>query len=94
MPYIPQVRRIAVQPRPRYNANTAGELNFQISDLIGSYLTANGLSYQTINDCLGALDGAGKEFYARVARPYEDKKIELNGDVYPQTLLGDLEKEN
>lgn len=30
----------------------------------------------------GALRGAQLEFYARVARPYEDKKIIENGDVY------------
>jgi hypothetical protein len=41
-----------------------------------------GLSYQTINDIVGALEGAKLEFYRRVAVPYEDKKIIENGDVF------------
>jgi len=41
-----------------------------------------GPSYQTINDIIGALEGAKMEFYRRVVVPYEDKKIKDNGDVY------------
>jgi hypothetical protein len=39
-------------------------------------------SYQSINDVLGALEGAKLEFYRRIAAPYEDTKIQENGDVY------------
>lgn len=60
---------------------TCGELNYVIT-LICQYYTKNkGLRYQQINDVLGALDGASKEYYRRIAAKYEDKKIKSNGDV-------------
>lgn len=61
---------------------TCGELNYVITRLCQLYTKNKGLRYQQINDVLGALDGASKEYYRRVAVPYEDKKIEQNGDVY------------
>ncbi len=84
MPYISQARRDVIEDQtgvPR----TAGELNYAITRLCVNYLQDPGveLSYQLINDVLGALEGAKLEFYRRVAVPYEDKKIEDNGDVYP-----------
>ena len=66
---------------------TSGELNYLISDLIDQYIIANNKSYDTINDVLGALEGAKLEFYRRAAAPYEDVKARLNGDVFsPKTL--------
>lgn len=59
-----------------------GELNYIFTIIAHSYIKRKGLRYQNINDVLGALDGASKEFYRRVAAPYEDKKIEENGDVW------------
>jgi hypothetical protein len=35
------------------------------------------------DDCVGAVGCAQKEFYRRVAVPYEDHMCEVNGDVYP-----------
>jgi hypothetical protein len=67
-----------------WRASTAGELNYRITRQITRYIEGKGLSYQTINDILGALDGAGKEFYRRVVAPYEDLKIKENGDVYDE----------
>lgn len=83
MPYVkPKVRRQysheAVLP-----ADSAGTLNFLITEEIVGYLQEHRLSYRTINDVLGAVFGAGLEFYRRIAVPYEDSKIEENGDVYP-----------
>jgi hypothetical protein len=88
MPYIKQERRdeLAIwgsfSEEPAQVANTPGELNFQVTDLVTEYLGHKGLSYQTINDIVGALEGAKLEFYRRVAAPYEDIKIKENGDVY------------
>lgn len=59
-----------------------GELNYGFSCLIDQYMAVKGLSYQTINDIVGALEGAKLEFYRRIAVPYEEKKLEENGDVY------------
>ena len=84
MPYIEQGRRNALlEPDPLADfPDTPGELNFLISHLCAQYVKNNGLRYQQINDVLGALEGAKQEFYRRVAVPYEDKKIQENGDVY------------
>jgi hypothetical protein len=68
---------------------TPGELNFKFTALAVAYVERHGLSYRTINDILGALEGAKLEFYRRVAIPYENGKIQENGDVYPAALTGD-----
>lgn len=84
MPYIMQHRREFYQqwisniPCPK----TSGELNYIITKLCNNYLKCHGKKYVIMNDVIGALDGASKEFYRRVIAPYEDKKIEVNGDVY------------
>ena len=80
MPYVTQERRDALRTG---FAETPGDLNYAVTCLIVDYVHTHGLSYQTINDVLGALDGAGREFYRRVAAPYEDAAIARNGDVYP-----------
>jgi hypothetical protein len=59
----------------------AGELNFLVTVICQRYLHLKGMKYQNINDCIGALEGAQLELYRRIAAPYEDKKIEENGDV-------------
>ena len=80
MPYI--------KPKDRFrlattlNPLTAGELNFQITEFLLQYWNDEPHSYQRINDCLGALEGAKAEFYRRIAIPYEETKIKENGDVY------------
>jgi len=61
---------------------TPGQLNYLFTTMLSQYLQLNGTSYQTINDIVGALEGAKLEFYRRVAVPYEDQKIKENGDVY------------
>lgn len=80
MPYIDKDARkeIAGQRLPE----TPGELNFVFTIFAKEYLDAKGLSYSTINDIIGALEGAKLEFYRRIAVPYENTKIEANGDVY------------
>jgi len=79
MPYINKGIRASLETRP---PNTAGELNYAITRIIRDYVRDNGLNYQVINDLMGALEGAKLEFYRRLAAPYEDGKINDNGDVY------------
>lgn len=80
MPYINKHDRVSVQEGFR-RPETAGELNFLITTIIKDYYDDEPC-YQTINDIVGALEGAKLEFYRRVAAPYEDTKITENGDVY------------
>lgn len=80
MPYISKDKRILLTvDRPV----TPGELNYKITLLLNEYLLTKGRTYTSINDILGALEGAKLEFYRRIAVPYEDMKKEQNGDVYP-----------
>lgn len=81
MPYIKQNRRFEIE-RGYGGPENAGELNYLITTHLLRYVTDKGKSYQTINDIIGALEGAKLELYRRLATPYEDKKIEENGDVY------------
>jgi len=69
---------------------TAGELNFALTLLVAEYIQRKGLNYQNINDVMGALEGAKAEFYRRVAAPYEDTKIQQNGDVYPCVIISQV----
>jgi len=80
MPYIKQEDREALAQG--LAPQNCGELNYAITELCLEYLRTKGIMYQTINDILGALEGAKLEFYRRVAAPYEDTKIAQNGDVY------------
>ncbi len=80
MPYIKKEKRKGVIMSRM--AENAGELNFLITDIVTGYLIKKGEKYQTYNDIIGALEGAKLELYRRKIAPYEDKKIDENGDVY------------
>lgn len=81
MPYIKQERRDAILAGAK--PLDAGELNFAISVLVDNYLKDRGeIKYSHLNEVVGAIDCAKLELYRRIAAPYEDKKIEENGDVY------------
>ena len=84
MPYIKREERndITVSAPFAFYRSKPGNLNYLFTLSILAYLAANGHSYHTFNDILGALEGAKQEFYRRVAVPYEERKIQENGDVY------------
>lgn len=82
MPYISEEQRESIGYGSRQPSNP-GELNYVITMELMRYLANKGpLTYQTINDCLGALEGAKNEFYRRIATPYEETKKDENGDCY------------
>lgn len=83
MPYI----KAKDKARALHSPETSGELNFQLTQVVQDYVHRNGLTYQTLNDVVGALEGAKAEFQRRVVAPYEDIKIATNGDVYDEDLL-------
>lgn len=85
MPYISQQRRNEMDTFHDGDTfpRTPGELNYDISSMLANYIdTRGGLTYQTINDILGALEGAKLEFYRRIVVPYEVDALARNGDVY------------
>lgn len=65
----------------------SGGLNFLLTSIVASWLTHEGLSYQTCNDIVGALDNAKDEFRRRVQHPYEDRKEDLS-ELYYHSELG------
>lgn len=84
MPYISQEKRREVV---EHGPQTAGDLNFALTVIISDYAAqaadrCGGLSYQILNDVIGALESAKAEFQRRIVAPYEDSKIATNGDVY------------
>ena len=89
MPYIDGPGRLKFQPfldkllaDLDYYGITPGELNYLFTILSIQYVKRKGKSYTHMNDVIGALEGAKLEFYRRMVAPYEDEKIEENGDVY------------
>jgi hypothetical protein len=87
MPYITQ------EDRPQYDEVLAeligllkekppesvdGHLNYVMTRVIKEVYP---LRYYHINKAMGVLECIQHEFYRRVAAPYEDTKIEQNGDV-------------
>lgn len=82
MPYIKREKREELWEVDFNWPDTPGELNYMFSQLARNYCDSKGLSYQTINDIVGALEGAKLEFYRRVAVSYEEEAIKRNGDLY------------
>ena len=84
MPYIkPEERFYSDVTLGDYSAaREPGTLNYQITMLCTDYIKDTGEKYQHYNDVIGALEACKLEFYRRAVAPYEDKKIQENGDVY------------
>ena len=82
MPYITPEKRAELGTRTR-GPWTAGELNYIITRILVYFLRANGgLNYDNINTIVGVLECAKLELYRRLAAPYENAKLAMNGDVY------------
>ena len=88
MPYIINTQRekidtkiaeliSAIESLPK--SDRAGILNYTFSSMIDKLY---GLKYSEINEAVGVLECIEQEYYRRVAAPYEDTKIEQNGDVF------------
>ena len=91
MPYIPDEKRdgfenaltsLVARMIGADEKDRAGMLNYCISTLMSKTLSAHGTNYALINELIGVLECAKLELYRRVASPYEDEKIQSNGDVF------------
>ena len=83
MPYIKQICRGGIdrwlELIPSF-ALSPSELNYIITKLL---LRIEPMSYQDYNSLIGVLEMVKQEFYRRMVVPYEIRKMEENGDVYP-----------
>lgn len=59
--------------------SVVGSLNYTISRVLAK--TMGKPSYSKIAMITGVLENIKQEFYRRVASPYEDHKISVNGDL-------------
>lgn len=83
MPYVKAVERalldrhidaiVSVSP-------TGGMLNYTFTRLLRDSLLCGSFRYDDIQTVIGCLECCKLELYRRMA-PYEDRKIEENGDV-------------
>lgn len=88
MPYLTADRKAEIDKG--VTPKNEGELNYALTRQITRYLRAkaraNRVGYAELNEVKGAMTGALLEFYRRVVAPYEDGKIDKNGDVYDELL--------
>lgn len=84
MPYIKKPERAKFEKSLKVlpNLENAGELNYFITKVCLQYIEDHKLSYNTLNEIVGALECSKIEFYRRSIAPYEGIKIAENGDVY------------
>ena len=89
MPYITQQQRepLAESIDTLLNIITdndglEGKLNYIISSIVSGILETEGVNYTILNKMIGVLECAKLELYRCMASPYEDLKLEENGEVY------------
>jgi hypothetical protein len=90
MPYIENRDRERIDPAvqgflltvKKEAKNGPGILNYILSNIIHAYVEERLISYRVLNEVMGVLECVKQEYYRRIAAPYENKKIEENGDVY------------
>ena len=58
-----------------------GDLNYTICELVGQLILKTKISYTQISEWIDGVHGAERELTRRLLNPYEDIKIEENGDV-------------
>lgn len=84
MPYIPKSDRWKVDDKVKALADcieSDGDYNYVISKLFLLLAQKRGVSYAAYNALIGVLECAKLEAYRRHVAPYEDTKIQQNGDV-------------
>ena len=84
MPYIKMESREKFNDVCREISNKIedpGELNYVFTILCHLYLKKKGKCYKNINEIMGVFSCCSREFYRKIASPYEDLKVIENGDV-------------
>jgi hypothetical protein len=64
---------------PKNNDKLCGELNYIIFRL--AKLLCEPMDYARINTIIGAIESSKVEFQRRIVAPYENEKIQTNGDI-------------
>lgn len=78
MPYIiEEVREQLDYRQPK----TVGELTYELYAAVLTYIESFDEKFAVYAEVLGALEATKLELYRRSIAPYEDEKLEVNGDV-------------
>ena len=85
MPYLTEHEKQAIDAG-NLDPETEGQLTYVLQQALARYIMKRGLSYATLAQCLGSLDGAGDDLKRRVVRPYEERKQRENGDVWEKAI--------
>ena len=84
MPYITAEQVLEVNDaleEQNITGLTPGQLNYLITQMLVGWL-GESPNYTRYNAAMGVMECAKAELYRRRVAPYEDKKIQENGDVY------------
>ena|SRR5208282_4964699 len=90
MPYVaPEIAEELLDGRIPENV---GELTYCVTSQLAMFLdqkwsNTDELHYEDLAQCLAALEGARADFIDRVLKPYEQKKMEENGDVWGRGVI-------
>ncbi len=58
-----------------------GDLNYAICELVGKIIINSGISYTIISETIDTIHDVEMELRRRLLDPYEDIKLQKNGDV-------------
>lgn len=89
MPYIPIKARDRLDRTGAEQPSNTGELAYVISDIIDDYISVD-YNFERLSMALGVLEAVKMEVYRRVVAPYEQSKLEANGEVF---LLSEMRSE-
>ena len=91
MPYVHNDVRLWVNPALNgllvdlsnlLDNERAGAVNYCITRIVaGAMKPEKGWNYESLLKAHGTFGAAAEEFYRRLIAPYEDVKIEKNGDI-------------
>jgi hypothetical protein len=84
MPYIKLMKRVPMEVHLNGLAThltNGGDMNYCFSMLCKHFIETFGESYANYSTCISSLECAKLELYRRKIAPYEDQKIEENGDI-------------
>lgn len=89
-----EIKQLSEKLAQRYSSTLdgfAGRLNYTITKIVLEYFESRKsiqgntkINYADWNEVIGALECCKFELYRRLIAPYEDEKIQQNGDVKVQ----------
>jgi hypothetical protein len=81
-PAITQLTEVLVKKTLQDTTAMAGLLNYTFSRvMMGVIQGTGGVRYHKIAAVTGMLKNVADEFYRRIAKPYEDRQCDQNGDI-------------